>query len=64
MPDEFVLIEVCRYMNGWDYHTLMSQPREFIDLVIIKMEAESRVESERNNRMKAEIESQKKKKHG
>ena len=34
------MIEICRYMGGWDYYTFINQPIKFIEVIRIKKNLE------------------------
>jgi hypothetical protein len=40
LPEEAMILEICKYM-GWDYHTFVNQPDDFIAMVVARMEGES-----------------------
>ena len=32
-----LIIEICKYMGGWDYHTYYNQPQSFISMIKERM---------------------------
>ena len=34
---DMLIIEICRYMKGWDYYTYYDQPKKFIDMIKERM---------------------------
>lgn len=42
-----MMIEICKYMGGWDFHTYGNQPHWFIELIKAKMNTEGRIDMAR-----------------
>lgn len=41
LPYQFSMIEIMKYMGGWDYQTFLNQPRWLIEYIAFKMELEN-----------------------
>ena len=40
-PNEFSIIEVCKYMGGWTYWDYLKAPNKFIEMVELKMSTDN-----------------------
>lgn len=40
-PNEFSIIEICKYMGGWSYREYMEAPNRFIEMVELKMSVDN-----------------------